>query len=99
DLNPDWGQPYIDMADLMVSALPECAYSEFDRLAVFWAAIDYCALAKNVDPYWQQEANRMIYEYSQKAPAALEIGQRGLKAGDTYPLHCWMEVVTTVKVF
>jgi tetratricopeptide (TPR) repeat protein len=94
---PEWGQPYLDMAALMVMAAKDCGYTEFDRRAVFWAAIDYCALAKNTDSHLQSEANQRIFEYTQGCPTAEELKARNLNAGDTYPLHCWREWVTTVK--
>lgn len=98
-LYPQWGQPYLDMADVIVKAAQECNFGEFDKRAVFWAAIDYCALAKNTDAHLESEANQRIYEYAQNCPRAAELSARNLQQGDSYPLHCWREVVTTVKVY
>lgn len=97
-LHPAWGEPYLQLADLYAGAGSSCKLSRFDQKAVYWAAIEMCLLARNVDPSTEQDANRRIFSYQKNMPTAEECSFRGLRPGDTYPLLCWMEITTTVKV-
>jgi tetratricopeptide (TPR) repeat protein len=97
-LHPTWGEPYLRLADLYAEGDKQCRMSKFDQKAIFWASIELCTLAKNVDPSTEEEANRRIVEFQQQMPTAEECSFRGLRPGDTYPLLCWMEITTTVKV-
>jgi tetratricopeptide (TPR) repeat protein len=96
-LHPTWGEPYLRLADLYAGGGSSCKLSRFDQKAVYWAAIDMCLLARNVDPSTEEDANRRIFEYQKNVPTQEECSFRGLRPGDTYPLLCWMETTTTVK--
>ena len=98
-LHPSWGEPYLRLADLYADGGgPQCKLTRFDRKAVHWASIELCTLAKNVDPSVEEDANRRIVMYMERMPTAEECSFRGLRPGDTYPLLCWMDITTTVKV-
>lgn len=98
-LTPSWGVPHLHMAALMVTGASLCNAPEFERKAVYWAAIDHCEMARNIDVSLENEASKLLFEYRQKMPTAQDLSFRGLKTGDTYPLRCWMDVATTVKLF
>ena len=99
DLNREWGRPYLLMAELIEDAANKCEASAFEKKAALWLAIDHCLLARNVDPQVRDEANQMLFRLQGKAPSREEIQFRGLQNGDSYPLRCWKQMVTTVKVF
>lgn len=96
-LVPAWGDLYLTMADIYLEGSKACNFNDFDSKAVYWLAIDLAQKAINSSPHLQQEANRRIFEYRLQMPEAKEIEFRGLSAGDTWPLKCWMNTVTTVK--
>ena len=98
-LQPSWGEPYIRLADLYLDGANTCAWSGFDRKALNWLLIDLCQKAREVDPTYEAEAIRRLFEYQREAPTTDELKLRGLNAGDTWPLRCWMSTATTVKVF
>lgn len=99
DLNREWGRPYLLMAELIEDAAADCSGSSFEKKALYWLAIDYCLLARNVDPQVRDEANQMLFRFQAKAPGKEELQFRSLQNGDSYPLRCWKQMVTTVKVF
>lgn len=95
---PTWGDLYLTLADIYLVGAESCGFNEFDSKAVYWLAIDLTQRAINSSPHLQQEANQRIYEYKLQMPKPQEVEFRGLSAGDTWPLKCWMSTVTTVKV-
>jgi tetratricopeptide (TPR) repeat protein len=96
---PEWGESYLAMALLIRDASEKCAYSNFDKKASLWAGVDYLLIALNTDPNVENEATRLLYQFRENCPKPDELAHRGLKPGDTYPVHCWKEYVTTVKVY
>ena len=97
-LAPTWGELYLGLVDVYLDGARECGFNEFDQKAVYWLAIDLCQRAINSSPHLEKEANEKIFEYRLRMPNAEEVKFRGLSAGDTWPLKCWMNTVTTVKV-
>lgn len=97
-LTPTWGDLYLLLADIYLEGGKTCGFNDFDQKAVYWLAIDLSQRAINSSPHLQQEANQRIFEYQLRMPEAKEVQFRGLSAGDTWPLKCWMNTVTTVKV-
>lgn len=97
-LAPTWGDLYLLLADIYLEGGKTCGFDDFDQKAVYWLAIDLSQRAINSSPHLQQEANQRIFEYQLRMPEAKEVRFKGLSAGDTWPLKCWMNTVTTVKV-
>lgn len=96
-LQPTWGAPYIRLVDLYLDGAHTCTWSPFDRKALNWLLIDLCGRARSVDPSYEAEATRRILLYQGGLPSPDELQLRRLKAGDSWPLRCWMG--TVVKVF
>ena len=100
ELAPRWGEPYMAMSDLLVMSSFVCEdFTAFDRKAVFWAAMDYVSAGQSADPGYHEVASKRMFELKVQAPSRKEALFRGLKHGDTYPIRCWLEIITTVKTF
>lgn len=95
---PEWGMPHLMTALLLLEGANTCDFDAFEQKAVHWAAIDFCQQAKNSDPTVGPMADQLIFELKNEMPTAREIEFRGYSPGDTFPLRCWMNIVTTVKL-
>lgn len=98
ELAPSHGEFLLDLADLYLTGAKTCNWTAFDAKAVYWLAIDCCRKARSTAPHLSAEADQRIYRYKQLMPTGAEIRFKGLQAGDSWPLPCWMGMVTTVKV-
>ena len=94
---PDWGRPWLFLADMAQRSAPFCDFGTLDRKAVNWLAIDYCETATNRNPKLFHQAQERIQNYKKAMPSKEEVLFNGLQMGDTFPLRCWMEVATTVR--
>lgn len=97
-LAPEWGRPYLQLADLYASSMDGCGFSEFDRKAVYWLALDVILAGRNQSKGFESNLNERYVAYSSRMPSIEEAGFRGLGSGDTWPIKCWMNTVTTVKI-
>ena len=97
-LRENWGDPYILIGKLYASSGPLCGPGRgFDSQVVTWAAIDKWVYAKSIDPSVASEANKLIGKYRQYMPSKEDIFLRGLKAGDTFTVPCWIQEKTKVR--
>jgi len=60
-----------------------------------WAAADKYARAAAVDPSVAEQANQKRARLG--FPSEQDKFVRGLKAGDTYTVRCWIQETTTVR--
>jgi len=88
-LKPNWGRPYMLIGDMYAKSARSCGDSWNQRLAII-AAIDKYAYAKSVDPSVSDEANSRISRYTSSLPAQDEGFMRGVKAGQTVSVGCWI---------
>lgn len=95
ELRSGWGKPYILIGDIYAKASPNCGDDWDNRMAIL-AALDKYAYAKSIDPDVAQEANRKIGIYSSSKPQQQEGFMRGIEAGQTVRVGCWIS--ETVKV-
>lgn len=94
---PSWGEPYLRLADLYRDGASQCRLNEFDQKAVYWVMIDLCRKAAEADPSYEAEVRYRIALYMDRMPTENELRLRYLKAGDTWPLRCWMSTAAIVK--
>ena len=95
-LNPEFGQPYILLANLYAGnnrwndepILNKC---------VFYVAVDKLIKAKSVDPSLAEEANKLIGTYSAYYPEAKDLFMLGYKAGDRLTIGGWINETTTIR--
>ncbi len=97
DLDPNYGPPYILIGNAYASSSKECGSSNFEIAAVFWAAVDKYEKAKQVDPSVENEANKLINQYSKYFPTKEEAFFNGYTDGDTYKVGSWINETTTVR--
>lgn len=94
---PDWGQPYLFLAEMVAQAGPFCNFTPLEQKATKWLAIDYCEEAMNTNPELESEAIKLIQEYRKGMPTQEEVLFYGFQIGDSFPLRCWLESATRVR--
>ncbi len=97
EYNPSSGEPYLVIGKLYASSGPLCGPGTgWDSQIVTWPAID--AWQKAVaDPDTKAEANKLIRSYKQYMPTKEDVFIRGLKAGDSFKVGCWINRSTTIR--
>lgn len=92
---PGWGRPYMLIGDMYGSTARNCGDSWNQRLAIL-AAMDKYNYAKSIDASQAEEANKRLSKYRSSMPAQDEGFMRGVKAGQSAKVGCW--IGETVKV-
>ncbi len=95
ELNPGWGKPYILIGDIYAKANRSCGDDWDSRMAIL-AAIDKYTYARSIDESVAEEANRKINNFASALPEQQEGFMRGIEAGQTVRVNCW--IGETVKV-
>lgn len=88
-LKPNWGRPYMLIGDMYGKSARSCGDSWNQRLAII-AAMDKYSYAKSIDPSVADEANGRLGRYSSSLPAEEEGFMRGVKAGQSVTVGCWI---------
>lgn len=88
-IRPNWGQPYMLIADLYASTSRNCGDSWDQRLAIL-AAIDKYKKAKAVDPDVSADANQRIANYQSSLPTVESGHMRDVNEGDVREVGCWI---------
>lgn len=94
-LRSGWGRPYALIGDMYGKSARSCGDSWNQRLAII-AAIDKYNYAKSIDPEVAEECNKKIATYRKSLPSQDEGFMRGMKAGQTTKVGCW--IGETVKI-
>ncbi|MEL6588836.1 MAG: hypothetical protein AAFQ68_02075 [Bacteroidota bacterium] len=94
---PDWGEPYLFLAEMVVQSGPFCNFTPLEQKAIHWLAIDYCEMAMNRNPSLEAAAIKRIQTYEKGMPTEDEVLFYGFQLGDSFPLSCWMETATRVR--
>jgi len=94
--NPNLGRVYKLIGDMYASER-NCGNDDFEKKAVFWAAVDKYAKAKQVEPELEESMNSLISSYSQYFPTKEDIFFHDLKVGDTFSIGCWINERTVVR--
>jgi hypothetical protein len=88
-LKPNWGRPFMLIGDLYASSARRCGDDWNQRMAIL-AAIDKYSYAKSLDPEVAEEANRRIGKYNQSRPEKADGFSRGINAGSSQTVGCWI---------
>lgn len=91
-----WGDPYMLIADLYATSASKCGDDWNQRLAVL-AAIEMYGRAKSIDSGVAGDASKKIGRYLAARPDQAEGFMRGVKAGQTAKVGCWIGENVTVK--
>lgn len=94
-LRPGWGRPYMLIGDMYGSTARSCGDSWNQRLGIL-AAMDKYSYAKSIDPEQADDANKRLSKYRASMPALSDGHMRGVKAGQSAKVDCW--IGETVKV-
>lgn len=96
--NQNWGAPYILIGKLYASSGPLCGSGRgWESQVVTWAAIDKWQQAKQADPTYAEEADRLIKQYRKYMPSQEDIFMRNIKEGSTFKVPCWIQENTKVR--
>ncbi len=96
-LRSGWGKPYMLIGDLYAKSSRSCG-DAFDARLVILAAIDKWAHAKSIDPSVAAEANKKIGSYKKSYPDKGEAHMRGLHAGQSVKVKCWIGETVKLRV-
>ncbi|MFK8006328.1 MAG: hypothetical protein AB8H03_08160 [Saprospiraceae bacterium] len=85
----NWGRPFMLIGDLYASSARRCGDDWNQRLAIL-AAIDKYSYAKSIDPDVAEEAGKRIGKYNQARPEKADGFSRGINAGASATVGCWI---------
>jgi hypothetical protein len=88
-LKSGWGRPYMLIGDMYGSSARNCGDDWNQRLAIL-AAMDKYSYAKSIDPEVAEEANTRISKYRSAMPSQNDGFMRGVNAGQTIKVGCWI---------
>jgi tetratricopeptide (TPR) repeat protein len=95
-LRPDWGAPYILLAQTYATG-PKCGDIDFQQRHIFWVAVDKLQRAKTVDPDVATTVDPMIRQFSQHFPKKEDAFFHGINEGDAVSVGCWIGESTRAR--
>jgi len=95
--NPQVGKPYLLIGNVYAASASDCGETDFEKSAVYWAAVDKFYSAKRVDTSLVDEANELIGTYSQYFPGSEDTFFNGYNDGQQYEVKCWINEKTKVR--
>ncbi|GHV65877.1 hypothetical protein FACS1894199_07800 [Bacteroidia bacterium] len=97
-LNPTLGRAYIVIGQAYAAYAKNYGEDEFDHASVYWAVVDKFQKAKQVDPAFADEADRLIRSYEPHFPSKEETFFKTLHAGDNHRIGGWINETTKVRI-
>ena len=97
EINPEMGEAYLAIGIAYAGSAEQCGENDFEKQAVFWAAVDKFAEALAADPSVKDEAEELIRQYSPYFPDNETAFFYGYNDGDTYHVACWINEDTSVR--
>lgn len=94
--NPNLGHAYMLIGNLYASE-KNCGADDFEKKAVYWAAVDKFIRAKQVDPSLASDCDKLIDLYVQYFPAQQDIFFQDYTPGDRFTIKCWINETTTIR--
>lgn len=98
ELKANFGRPYILIASMYGESAGDCGSNDFERRAVYWAAMDMCAKAKAIDKDVAEIAQELYNSYAKSAPDKTLIFTYGYLDKPEYKIGCWINASTKVRV-
>ena len=95
-LRPDWGQPYILLANTYASG-PKIGEDDFEKAYVYWVVVDKLQRARTVDPDVAPLVDPKIREFTQHFPKKEEGFFRGINEGATINVGGWIGETTRAR--
>lgn len=101
EFDPNYGNAYIAIGDLYVTAVSQCGSFEPEDRAVYWLAVDMYERAKSVDPSVANQANQKISTYRGSFPSQENLFFKNWEPGQSYQIdygcYSWIGQSTTVR--
>lgn len=107
NLDSNWGQPYIEIANIYATAIRNCTSGrQMDRndRPVYWLVLDYADRARSVDSSMSSAVSRMYNTYEPVMPTAEDKFFQGWEEGDSFEIdsslrecYGWINETTTVR--
>lgn len=109
DYNSNWGDPYIQIADIYARAVSVCTGDRKltpEDKAVYWLVLDYLDKAKETDPNTANEVDRKYQSYEPVTPSKSEqfFWEPPLEQGESFDIdsslmdcYGWIGETTTVR--
>ncbi|MEG1556709.1 MAG: hypothetical protein RR356_08310, partial [Bacteroidales bacterium] len=94
-VHPNSGKAYILIGDLYASSGSRCSGDDIVPYSYNWAAADKYSKAAAVDRSVAEEAHAKRSKL--KFPSNNDFFVRGLKAGESYRVGCWIQETTTIR--
>lgn len=95
-LNPNYGEPYILLAQLYANDHEWCDEPALNQ-CTFFVVLDKLQTAKRVDPSVAEKADGLIKNYSQYTPKIEDLFMLSIKKGDKVEVKGWINETTTVR--
>lgn len=95
-LKSGWGKPYILIGDAYAKGSRGCGDDWGTRLAIL-AALEKYSYAKSIDGDVAGDAQKRINSYAGAKPEKQEGFMRGVKAGQSVKVPCWIGETVTVS--
>lgn len=96
-VDPTAGESYLIIAMLYAESAKQYESSIFGGKEVFWAAVDKCVKAKQIDPSVEKRAKEMIAVYSQYFPSTETVFFNDYQDGQSYSIGGWIGETTTIR--
>jgi hypothetical protein len=100
-VNPDFGEAYVAIGDLYVTAISSCGSFEREDRAVYWLVTDYYERAVRVKPELASTVRQKISSYQSVYPDQEMLFFKNWNVGDKYTVdygcYSWIGETTTVK--
>ncbi|MDZ7658970.1 hypothetical protein [Fodinibius sp.] len=109
DYSNNWGDPYIQIADIYARAVSQCSSDRKltpEDKAVYWLVLDYLDKAEQVDPNAANEVDRKYQAYKPVIPTKSEkfFWKPPLEEGESFKIdsslmkcYGWINETTTVR--
>lgn len=95
-VDPTAGEPYLIIAMLYAESAKQFS-GEIESKAVFWAAVDKCQRAKQIDSSVADRANSMIRSYTAAFPSMETIFFNDYSEGQSFTVGGWIGETTTIR--
>ena len=95
-VDPTNGEPYLLIGMLYAGSSKQFT-DEIESKAVFWAAVDKCMKAKQLDPSCAEKANGLIRAYTAAFPSMETIFFNDYSEGQSFNVGGWIGETTTIR--
>jgi tetratricopeptide (TPR) repeat protein len=105
-IDPNWGEPYVKIAEIYGQAITDCAGGTLERTdkVVYWLVLDYLDKARSVDRSYANTVTQMYRSYQPVTPTVEEKFYQGWNVGDKIQVNSslrdcygWIGETTTVR--